>query len=300
MNYELKLNDIADDLLILNKMTIDTLFRLDNCADCIALYVFYYKTAKWQKTNTIKANDLYVKKSLKWGAEKIKRTKAILKENGLINIIQRRKKGKIEGWYIEVSYLVTQKRVDEIKIKVEESNNSQIGVLDSNNSQSKNSQNQEVVKATSGKEEIDALKEKIKCLNEKIKVLEDNRKNTGNKVADVPSNEEEILKNEFEELWEQYPRKRGKKEAFEVYCKYRKSLKEDYITKEEVEKGIINYNNYIKENHIQDRFIKHGSTFFEERAWEDDYPLPVRAEIPNDILEYDWLNDYSESYYELA
>lgn len=299
MEYNLKLNDIADDLLILNKMTIDTLFRLDNCADCIALYIFYYKTAKWQKTNTIKANDLYVKKSLKWGAEKIKRTKAILKENGLINIIQRRKEGKIEGWYIEVSYLVTQKRVDEIKIKVEECNSSQIGVIESKNSYSNNSYNQEVEKSTSGNEEINTLKEKIKCLNKEIEMLKDNKKDISIKDADVLLREEIILKNEFEDLWAMYPRKRGKKEAYESYCKYRKSIGINYITKGDVEKGIINYNNYIRENHIQDRFIKYGSKFFEERAWEDDYPLPVRAERP-DILDYDWLNDYSESYYELA
>ena len=42
MEEEIKLNDISDELLILNKITIDTLFRLDNCSDCIALYVFYY------------------------------------------------------------------------------------------------------------------------------------------------------------------------------------------------------------------------------------------------------------------
>lgn len=299
MEYNLKLNDIADDLLILNKMTIDTLFRLDNCADCIALYVFYYKTAKWQKTNTIKANDLYVKKSLKWGAEKIKRTKAILKENGLINIIQRRKEGKIEGWYIEVSYLVTQKRVDEIKIKVEESNNSQIGVIESNNSQSNNSYNQEVENSTSGKEEINALKEKIKCLNEKIKVLENNKENYQqvDKVSSLSKEEEKILKNEFEELWELYPKKRGKKEAFNSYCKYRKSLKEDYVTKEDVRKGIERYNNYIRVNYVQDRFIKYGSTFFEERAWEDDYSLPIKSD-ESEIYNYDWLKD--EVHYELA
>ena len=68
---DIKLNDIADDPLILNKITVDRLFQLENCADCIALYVFYYKTAKWQKTNTVKANDQYVKKSLKWGISKM-------------------------------------------------------------------------------------------------------------------------------------------------------------------------------------------------------------------------------------
>lgn len=149
---DIKLNDIADDLLILNKITVDRLFQLENCADCIALYVFYYKTAKWQKTNTVKANDQYVKKSLKWGISKIQKTKQTLKEHGLIDIVQRRKDGKIEGWFIKVSYLVNERKADEIKIKVQESNNTQ---------------NQHVENSTCGNEETNALKEKIKCLEKK-------------------------------------------------------------------------------------------------------------------------------------
>lgn len=158
---DIKLNDIADDLLILNKITVDRLFQLENCADCIALYVFYYKTAKWQKTNTVKANDQYVKKSLKWGISKIQKTKQTLKEHGLIDIVQRRKDGKIEGWFIKVSYLVNERKADEIKIKVQNINNTQ---------------NQQVENCTSGNEETDALKEKIKCLEKEIEVLKDNKK----------------------------------------------------------------------------------------------------------------------------
>ena len=100
---EINLNDIANELLIINKNTIDKLFTLDNSADCIALYVFYYKTAKWQRTNIIKATDNYVAKCLKWGTKKIRETKKTLKENGLIDIIQKRENGKILGWYIQVS-----------------------------------------------------------------------------------------------------------------------------------------------------------------------------------------------------
>lgn len=158
---DIKLNDIADNLLILNKITIDRLFQLENCADCIALYVFYYKTAKWQKTDTVKANDQYVKKSLKWGISKIKKTKQTLKEHGLIDIVQRRKDGKIEGWFIKVSYLVNERKADEIKIKVQESNNTQ---------------NEQVENCTSGNEETNALKEKIKCLEKEIEMLKDNKK----------------------------------------------------------------------------------------------------------------------------
>lgn len=158
---DIKLNDIADDLLILNKITVDRLFQLENCADCIALYVFYYKTAKWQKTNTVKANDQYVKKSLKWGISKIQKTKQTLKEHGLIDIVQRRKDGKIEGWFIKVSYLVNERKADEIKIHVQESNNTQ---------------NQHVENSTCGNEETNALKEKIKCLEKELKMLKDNKK----------------------------------------------------------------------------------------------------------------------------
>lgn len=158
---DIELNDIADDLLILNKITIDRLFQLENCADCIALYVFYYKTAKWQKTNTVKANDQYVKKSLKWGISKIQKTKQTLKKHGLIDIVQRRKDGKIEGWFIKVSYLVNERKADEIKIKVQNINNTQ---------------NQQVENCTSGNEETNALKEKIKCLEKEIEMLKDNKK----------------------------------------------------------------------------------------------------------------------------
>lgn len=153
MNTEIELLDIADDLLILNKCTIDTLMELDNCADCIALYVFYYKTAKWQKTNQIKANDMYVKKCLKWGREKIVKTKAILKEHGLIDIVQYRKDGKIAGWYIKVSYLVQKKKIEDCKVIVKES------------------QNQQVENPTSRGEDISALKQYIKSLETEIEML---------------------------------------------------------------------------------------------------------------------------------
>ena len=159
MDNQLKLNDIADELLIVNKSTIDKLFNLENCTDCVALYLFYYKTAKWQKTNTIKANDTYIKKSLKWGTDRIRKTKQTLKENGLIDIVQRRENGKITGWFVEVSYLVSQKKTEDIKIKVEESNNTQ---------------KQQVAKARSGEEETNALKEKIKCLEKEIEMLKNN------------------------------------------------------------------------------------------------------------------------------
>ena len=54
---DLNLNDIAEELLIVDRRTIEHLFDLENCADCVALYMFLYKTAKWHRTNAVKAND---------------------------------------------------------------------------------------------------------------------------------------------------------------------------------------------------------------------------------------------------
>lgn len=274
METTVKLNDIADDLLIINKATIDTLFHLENAADCIALYILYYKTAKWQKTNTIKANDLYVKKSLKWGIDKIKRTKQTLKEHGLINIVQRRKDGKIEGWYIEVSYLVTQRKTEDIKIKVEEVSN--------------NTQNQQVAKATSGNEDINALKEVIKCLKKENKMLKEN-KNNDQPAKPVESDYGE----EFEEVWREYPRKQGKQAALKAYIKARKAG----VDKSTVLDGIKRYNAQITANKTDLKYVMQGSTWFNGQRWEDVYIIgkpSKKVETRKDQLDKEYL-EYLES-----
>lgn len=274
MNNEIALNDIADELLILNKYTIDTLFKLDNCTDCIALYVFYYKTAKWQKTNTIKANDTYIKKSLKWGEDKIRRTKNILKENGLIDIVQSRKNGKISGWYIKVSYLIQKKKIEDIKIKVESNNTSHQELV------SKNTQNQELENSRTREQEINALKEYIKCLEKEIEMLKNNN-NESNKD----------LENEFEELWSLYPKKQGKKKALDTYIKCRKR-KGSNVTYEIVKEGIINYTKHIEKNKVPNQYIKQGSTWFNNECWNDVYDTE-KTNGYNYVIDHSDLQNYN-------
>lgn len=109
MNSELNLNDIADYLLILNRQTIESLFKLENSGDCIALYVMLYRTAKWQGTSSVRANDSYIRKCLGWGSKKTLATKKLLAGAGLIKQVARRDEaGKIVGHYIEISYFLSQ------------------------------------------------------------------------------------------------------------------------------------------------------------------------------------------------
>ena len=102
-NKEIQLTDICDDLLILNKTTVEHLFHTKEDS-AIVLYMFYYKTAKWQNTNKIYATDNYVKQCLNWGNSKLLKAKNVLKEYKLIEVIQKREENKISGWYIKVNY----------------------------------------------------------------------------------------------------------------------------------------------------------------------------------------------------
>lgn len=205
MEEEVRLNDIAENLLILNKHTIDTLFSLDNCADCVALYIFFYKTAKWQKTNSIKANEDYIKKSLGWGYDKIRKAKNTLKENGLIQIIQNRKDDKIEGWYIQVSYLVSQNSTDKIKVI-------------------NNTQKQEVGNPTSRNQEANALKYNNICLNNIDNMLENNNKNnTYKEKENIKEKSTKFQKPTLEEL-QAYIDEKGYHFSAEAFIDYYDSV----------------------------------------------------------------------------
>lgn len=115
---EIELLDIADDLLVINKTTIERLFQMNN-DNALVLYMFYYKTAKWQKINPIKASDDYCKKCLHWGIDKLQATKKALKDMNLIETIRKTdSKGIVIGWYIKVNYLIDDSRIPKTTIPI--------------------------------------------------------------------------------------------------------------------------------------------------------------------------------------
>lgn len=80
------------------------------------------------------------------------------------------------------------------------------------------------------------------------------------------------LKNEFEKLWESYPNKKSKSKAMKSYIKARKRIKNP-VTYEQVEKGIEAYTQYIQEKGLDMQYVKHGSTWFNNECWNDDYTI---------------------------
>jgi hypothetical protein len=71
----------------------------------------------------------------------------------------------------------------------------------------------------------------------------------------------------FEEFWKKYPRKVGKKDALE---KWNARLAEG-VTVEELMNALNNYNRQITENHTEEKYIKHPSTFLSKKRYFDDF-----------------------------
>ena len=97
------------------------------------------------------------------------------------------------------------------------------------------------------------------------------------KEKDIKKYKKNNIIDEFETLWKMYPNKKGKDKALSYYQKARKSG----TTFEEVEQGIKNYCKEIEVKKTTKQYIQHGSTWFNNKGWLDDYdftfnPLPTQ------------------------
>jgi len=115
-NQSIQLNDIANELVIIHKGMIDTFLQTNNFSAILSLYIFYYYTAKWQKTNQPKCTTFYTAKGLKWDRKKVIKYKKELIKMGLIQevIDLDAKTRKAKGWYIKVNYIFKKNTVKKI------------------------------------------------------------------------------------------------------------------------------------------------------------------------------------------
>lgn len=119
-----------------------------------------------------------------------------------------------------------------------------------------------------------------------------NRTNYTNNNYNNNNNNKEIYKESFEELWKLYPNKKGKTES---YKKFVKAIK-DGVSIETIRDGIQRYITYIEIEHIKPQYIKNGSTWFNQRCWEDDYSTnrkPTTRDIAPKIKYMDFLKENS-------
>lgn len=90
--------------------------KINNHANTLAAYVFYYKSARKQGNIRVKIKDVFIKKGLGISTEKLRQTKKDLVEMGLIKIIRTREKnGQFSSEiYIEVSYVWKEETVNKL------------------------------------------------------------------------------------------------------------------------------------------------------------------------------------------
>lgn len=87
------------------------------------------------------------------------------------------------------------------------------------------------------------------------------------------------LEEEFETLWKLYPRKNSKKDALRHY----KTSRNKGTEYNDVLNGLYAFLDYIKVNKIEIQYIKHGSTWFNQECWNDDYSLINKKRTLKDI-----------------
>lgn len=110
-----------------------------------------------------------------------------------------------------------------------------------------------------------------------------------NKIV-IASANDSVSKSQFEKefnvIWNDYPNKKGKANALKSYLKARKKG----ATKEDIYNGLQKYIKYIKLEKVDQQYIKHGSTWFAQECWNDDYTIK-REMTTGDVAEY---MDFSE------
>jgi len=98
-----------------------------------------------------------------------------------------------------------------------------------------------------------------------------------NNISDK-SDKESDLETRFNNIWKIYPNKKGKPKALLAYKRAVKSG----TTDEEIKTGLENYLAEIRVKNTQQNYIKHGSTWFNGKGWEDDYDLiPIKNQTYN-------------------
>lgn len=104
----------------------------------------------------------------------------------------------------------------------------------------------------------------------------DNRQRAGKELATIKNDKNvkkdthasSTLEDDFEKLWNLYPKKVGKKPAFAAY-KRAVTRKKNPATNKQIQNGIVAYRRIKAAEGTAKEYIKNGDTFFKQEAWGD-------------------------------
>ncbi|WP_088815472.1 MULTISPECIES: DUF4373 domain-containing protein [Listeria] len=85
------------------------------------------------------------------------------------------------------------------------------------------------------------------------------------------------LQSDFSKLWQLYPRKERKEDAFKAY---QKAIKEG-VSNKEIQNGIMAYKQHLQAKNTEHQFIAQGGTWFYQRRWNDEYDMTTETKNNN-------------------
>jgi len=187
--------------------------------DAYQLYSHLIFTARLQKTNSVYANNTYLKKGLCWGRDKLIQAKNLLHELGLIETVQKKdEKGKFNGNYIVVktktsSAGVPKKRSPVLRRK--------------------------------------CLNEKVKCLNEEISDSIESQNSSANKNLIKSANKNLIKIDEITMFWNKLSNTRKHKDSSKIHKRINKllnDLRKGNFYKYHFDENFLNKNKITKKD----------------------------------------------------
>lgn len=115
-----------------------------------------------------------------------------------------------------------------------------------------------------------------------------------NTVNNTDKINKKVILEEFERIWKEYPRKQGKEKALQAYIRARKADIGEFNEFVALD-GIRRYKTYLEANKTDPKYIKQGSTWFNQKCWEDEYTIEpgmaAKKPINND---FDYLEEMEE------
>lgn len=228
-----------EEPIVLSKALFDLLLKQEHFSELLALYSFYYYTAKWQRTNTPKAINSYVSNALGWSENKVTMYKTKLIQLNLIENYLRKDESnnKIRGHYIKVNFVWSRNSISDLH-------------------DSSTSQKTHTVEILGG---INALNS-----TNKRNALSTNKTSLENEDSTLKT--KNITPNQFNEFWELYPKKVDKGKALTSWNKL--CNKKDKPTWRDIRKAIIEQKKTPRWSSKQ--FIPLPTTWLNQSRWLDD------------------------------
>jgi len=235
-------------------------------ASCIVLWhALMYQANKtgWKAEFSVAISTLELRTGLKRGAIYTARNSLI--QTGLISVKQR--DGSQSALY-KMHELCSLKRHNADAITTQTSDSINLCPLDEHNADATQTQR---------RHNADAITTQTSTINKQN--INKTKRNTKDKNTNTPQGDPAVsviakpsnaqMAIIFDEIWRDYPNKKGKDDAFKHFVKALKAG----VSVDAIAEGVRNYAFYVQQKGTEQNYIKHGSTWFNGKCWNDDYTV---------------------------